>query len=209
MFVATLLANVLFAMAQFLLARQVPLGFFVGRVLVPSLILNTLLAAPVYLLVRWWLRGAGDLRVAEARLATPARRDRPIRTGRRDRPIIQLPSVALRVAVIVGIAVVLFGIIFFRLWFLQILSGAGVRRRRPTTTACARSRSCAPRGPSSIATARSSSRTGRAWPSASAPWTCRDGELDGARSSAWRGVLQHVGSRDPHELRSRTGASRR
>ncbi len=53
----------------------------------------------------------------------PARRDRPIRTGRRDRPIIQLPSVALRVAVIVGVAVVLFGIIFFRLWFLQILSG--------------------------------------------------------------------------------------
>ncbi len=53
----------------------------------------------------------------------PAHRDRPIRTGRRDRPIIQLPSIALRVAVIVGIAAVLFGIVFFRLWFLQILSG--------------------------------------------------------------------------------------
>ncbi len=53
----------------------------------------------------------------------PARRDRPIRTGRRDRPIIQLPSIALRVAVIVGIAAVMFGIVFFRLWFLQILSG--------------------------------------------------------------------------------------
>jgi len=51
------------------------------------------------------------------------RRDRPIRTGRRDKPIIQLPSVALRVAVIVGIAVVLFAVVFFRLWFLQILSG--------------------------------------------------------------------------------------
>ena len=33
-FVATLVANVLFAMAQFLLAREVPLGFFFGRVLV-------------------------------------------------------------------------------------------------------------------------------------------------------------------------------
>jgi penicillin-binding protein 2 len=53
----------------------------------------------------------------------PARRDRPIRTGRRDKPIIQLPSIALRVAVIVGIAAVMFGIVFFRLWFLQILSG--------------------------------------------------------------------------------------
>jgi penicillin-binding protein 2 len=51
------------------------------------------------------------------------RRGRPIRTGRRDKPIIQLPSVALRVAIMVGIAVVLFAIILFRLWFLQILSG--------------------------------------------------------------------------------------
>jgi rod shape-determining protein MreD len=66
-FSATLLANLLLAMAQFLLAREVPLGFFLGRVLVPSLILNTLLAAPLYLVVRLWLRGAGDLRVARAR----------------------------------------------------------------------------------------------------------------------------------------------
>jgi len=63
-FVATLVANVLFAMAQFLLAREVPLGFFLGRVLFPSLVFNTLLAAPVYLPVRLWLRGAGDLRAA-------------------------------------------------------------------------------------------------------------------------------------------------
>ncbi len=53
----------------------------------------------------------------------PGRRDRPIRTGRRDRPIVQLPSIALRVAVIVGIAALLFGVVLFRLWFLQILSG--------------------------------------------------------------------------------------
>jgi rod shape-determining protein MreD len=63
-FTATLVANVLFAMAQFLLTREVPLGFFLGRVLLPSLVFNTLLAAPVYLLVRVWLRGAGDLRAA-------------------------------------------------------------------------------------------------------------------------------------------------
>lgn len=63
-FVATLVANVLFAMAQFLLAREVPLGFFLGRVLFPSLVFNTLLAGPLYLLVRLWLRGAGDLRAA-------------------------------------------------------------------------------------------------------------------------------------------------
>jgi rod shape-determining protein MreD len=66
-FAATLAAGLLFAMAQFLLERQVPLGFFVGRVLVPSLVINTLLAAPLYLVVRLWLRGGGDLHVSRAR----------------------------------------------------------------------------------------------------------------------------------------------
>src|SRR5665648_868958 len=66
-FAATLLADVLLAMAQFLLERQAPLGFFLGRVLIPSLILNTLLAAPLYLVVRLWLRGGGGLRAARAR----------------------------------------------------------------------------------------------------------------------------------------------
>lgn len=51
------------------------------------------------------------------------RRGRSVRASRRDRPIIQLPSVALRVAILFGIAVVLFGVILFRLWYLQILSG--------------------------------------------------------------------------------------
>jgi len=46
---------------------SIPLGFLLGRVMLPSLVLNTLLAAPIYLLVRVWLRGAGDLRVAGAR----------------------------------------------------------------------------------------------------------------------------------------------
>ncbi len=66
-FAATVLANVLLAVTQFLLAREVPLGFFIGRVLAPSVVLNTLLAAPLYLVVRIWLRGTGDLRVAGAR----------------------------------------------------------------------------------------------------------------------------------------------
>lgn len=63
-FVATLVANLLFALAQFLLGREVPLGFFLGRVLVPSLVFNTLLAAPIYLLTRLWLKGKADLRAA-------------------------------------------------------------------------------------------------------------------------------------------------
>lgn len=63
-FTATLVANLLFALAQFLLGREVPLAFFLGRVLVPSLVFNTLLAAPMYLPVRLWLRGKAGLRAA-------------------------------------------------------------------------------------------------------------------------------------------------
>jgi len=33
------------------------------------------------------------------------------------------PQLALRVAIIGGVALVIFGIIFFRLWYLQVLSG--------------------------------------------------------------------------------------
>jgi rod shape-determining protein MreD len=66
-FAATVLAGLMLAVAQALLERQVPLGFFLGRVLVPSVVLNTLLAAPLYLVVRVALRGAGDMRAAQAR----------------------------------------------------------------------------------------------------------------------------------------------
>jgi penicillin-binding protein 2 len=33
------------------------------------------------------------------------------------------PQMAFRVAILGGIAVVMFGVIFFRLWYLQILTG--------------------------------------------------------------------------------------
>ncbi len=57
------------------------------------------------------------------------RRERPIRTGRPDKPIIQLPSVALRVALLVGLAMALIAVILFRLWFLQVLSGKQFEER--------------------------------------------------------------------------------
>jgi len=50
-------------------------------------------------------------------------RGRPIRTGRPDRPVIHPPSVALRVAMFGVLTIVLVGMIIFRLWFLQVLSG--------------------------------------------------------------------------------------
>jgi rod shape-determining protein MreD len=64
-FVATLLASVLVATLQYLLERQVPFGFWVGRVLLPSLVLNTLLAAVFYLFARWVLGGKEVLRAGQ------------------------------------------------------------------------------------------------------------------------------------------------
>jgi rod shape-determining protein MreD len=65
-FAGTLLAWGLYAITQFLLGRQVPLGFVITRVLIPALILNTLLAAPVFLGARWWMRGERTSRAFEA-----------------------------------------------------------------------------------------------------------------------------------------------
>ncbi len=57
----TVVAQSMSACMQFLLEREVPLGFVFLRVFLPSLVLNGLLAAPVYLLTRLWLReGVGD-----------------------------------------------------------------------------------------------------------------------------------------------------
>lgn len=61
-FAGTLLAGVIIATLQYLLERQVPFGFWIGRVLLPSLVLNTLLAAVFYLFARWVLGGKGVLR---------------------------------------------------------------------------------------------------------------------------------------------------
>lgn len=54
----TLIAELLAILLQFLLDRQVPLGFVVSRVVLPRLVLNALLAAPAYVLTRLWMREA-------------------------------------------------------------------------------------------------------------------------------------------------------
>lgn len=65
-FAGTLVAWGLYVVTQFLLGRQVPLGFATTRVLIPALILNTLLAAPVFLGAWWWMRGERTSRAFEA-----------------------------------------------------------------------------------------------------------------------------------------------
>ncbi len=64
-FAGTLLADILLVTAQYLLERQVPLAFTFTRVVLPSLVLNTLLAVPFYVAVRVALRGPGVLRAHE------------------------------------------------------------------------------------------------------------------------------------------------
>jgi penicillin-binding protein 2 len=49
--------------------------------------------------------------------------ERVLRAGRRDRPIAELPPLGLRVAGLAGVALIVFAVILFRLWFLQVLTG--------------------------------------------------------------------------------------
>jgi rod shape-determining protein MreD len=66
-FVSSIFGLTLYALAQFLLGRQAPIGFVAVKVLAPSVLLDTLLAAPVYLVARWWMRGERLKRVSETR----------------------------------------------------------------------------------------------------------------------------------------------
>ena len=77
-------------------------------------------------------------RARPARSACEASRSRPMYLDNERRPTLT-PQLAFRVAVIGGVALVMFALIFFRLWYLQVLSGDKYQAR-PTTTACARSR---------------------------------------------------------------------
>src|SRR6185503_6453724 len=58
------------------------------------------------------------------RTARPAGRggDAAVMFGERERPLMPA-QFALRVAILSGFALVMFSIIFFRLWYLQVLSG--------------------------------------------------------------------------------------
>ena len=56
------------------------------------------------------------------------------------------PQLALRVAILGTFALAMFAIIFFRLWFLQVLSGDQYAGRRQASTSCATIAFPAPRG---------------------------------------------------------------
>jgi rod shape-determining protein MreD len=64
-FAGTLIAGTLSLVAQFLLGREVPLVYLIDHWLVPVLILNCLLAVPLYVATRWWLKGERRVRMSE------------------------------------------------------------------------------------------------------------------------------------------------
>ncbi len=64
-FVATLIAESIELLAQFLFGREVPLLYLLGRWVIPLLVLDSLLAVPLYLVARWWLRGERHVRISE------------------------------------------------------------------------------------------------------------------------------------------------
>jgi rod shape-determining protein MreD len=54
-FMASLIGMTMLTVAQFLLGKQVPVAFALTHIILPSVVLNALLATPLYLLVRLWL----------------------------------------------------------------------------------------------------------------------------------------------------------
>ena len=114
---------------QFLLGVDAPVSLLLVRQILLVIVLNTLLALPVYPLVRRVLSPflPDDPRRRRRRAYTtgglsPLSRGVVPPTLEERRPAIT-PQLAVRVAVLGGIAFVLFAVVFFRLWFLQVLSG--------------------------------------------------------------------------------------
>jgi len=64
-FAGTLIAGTLSLLAQFLLGREVPLAYLIDHWLFPVLVLNCLLAVPLYVATRWWLKGDRRVRISE------------------------------------------------------------------------------------------------------------------------------------------------
>ncbi len=124
---ATAIATIGYSLMQFLLGVEAPVGLVLAREILAAIVLNGLIALPVHVLVP--LAGARDARGSAPAPAPRLHDRRPvaaeprmIEPGSDRRPPIT-PQLALRVAVLGIFAFALFGIVFFRLWYLQVLSG--------------------------------------------------------------------------------------
>ena len=143
------------AVIQFLLGVDAPVSWLLIQQIILQVLVNSLIALPVYEIVRRCstARCRGDPRRRRGRAYTtgalsplqrPSERHRPASRGAQELMIGPMdertppmtPQLALRVAIVGGLALVMFAVIFFRLWFLQVLSGsqyvaAGTEQHRP------------------------------------------------------------------------------
>ena len=124
--------------------------------------------------------------------APPAARGRPARACEGPGDLMYLdnerrptltPQLAVRVAILGGIALAAFGIIFFRLWFLQVLSGEDYVKAAQNNQAA---RSGCRRRAATSSTARGACwwRTASAWRSRSRPTSCPPTATSAGRSTA-------------------------
>ena len=137
---ATAFAGIGMAVIQFLLGVDAPVSLLLLQQIFISILVNTLIALPVYALVRrivepalpqdprrrrrraYTTGGLSPLQRPSERLGPIPRYDQMIQLPEDRRPPLT-PQLALRVAVLGSFALAMFAIIFFRLWFLQVLSG--------------------------------------------------------------------------------------
>ena len=124
-----------YSLMEFMLGVDAPVSLELLRQIVLITVVDAIISLPL------WALGAGLARERAARRPAPAtappaglhdRRAQPALApvsaiepagGGREPRIPVSPQMALRVAIIGGVAMVMFGVIFFRLWYLQILSG--------------------------------------------------------------------------------------
>ena len=184
-----------FSLMQFLLGVDAPVSFLLLREILATILLNALSRCPsTRSCAAGWCpscprtraaAAAAPTRPAASRRCTAHDRSRPPTTRRP--PI--TPQLALRVAILGGVALALFAIVFFRLWFLQVLPATSTCRRR-ATTACASVR-VAGAARRDRRPQRRVARRPTAWPpsSSSIPRSCR------GRAQRRRGWGQLAGRR--------------
>ncbi len=159
---ATAIAGIGMALIQFLLGVDAPVSWLLIQQLFITILVNTLIALPVYALVRRIIQpalpedprrrrrrayttgGLSPLQRPSERLGQIPRSAIAMMQTPEDRRPPLTPQLALRVAIVGSVALAMFAIIFFRLWFLQVLSGdqylakASVNRVRTLAVPAAR-----------------------------------------------------------------------
>ena len=123
-----------FTLLQFLLGVQAPVSLLLLREILMTIVLNTLLALPVYALMRRALLPflPDDPRRRRRRAYTtgglsPISRACRCRSASKNASGRSRPSWRGASPCSAAIAFVLFGIVFFRLWYLQVLTGEEAR----------------------------------------------------------------------------------